>query len=86
MSLQEGEKSPEAKVCIGAFLLSKSKLEKLIWECGSGRELRERGFEADVKHCSRLNVYQTVPFFKNNQFVQYFGGGLFNESDTYPTV
>jgi 2-phosphosulfolactate phosphatase len=71
LSYLGGEKSPEAEVCIGAFLHSKTKLEKLIWECGSGRELRKRGFGADVKHCSRLNAYQTVPILKNNHFVRF---------------
>ncbi len=71
LSYLEGEKSPEAEVCTGAFLYSKAKLEKLVWDCGSGLELRERGFGADVKHCSRLNAYQTVPVLKNNHFVKF---------------
>jgi 2-phosphosulfolactate phosphatase len=69
LSYLDGEKSPEAEVCIGAFLQVKPKVEELIWNCGSGRELRERGFEADVKHCSHLNIYQTVPILKVNHFV-----------------
>lgn len=72
LSYLEGEKSPEAEVCIGAFHQTKLKLEALIWDCGSGRELRERGFGADVKHCSRLNVYQTVPILKSDHFVEYY--------------
>jgi 2-phosphosulfolactate phosphatase len=71
LSYLEGEKSPEAEVCSGAFLYSKTNLERLIWDCGSGRELRERGFEADVKHCSQLNAYQTVPVLRNNHFVRF---------------
>lgn len=82
LSLLDGEKSPEAEVCIGAFIQAEPKLDQLIWDCGSGRELRERGFEADVRHCSRLNVYQTVPVLNNDHFVE----GLSNESNTYPTV
>ncbi|TQR21596.1 2-phosphosulfolactate phosphatase [Psychrobacillus vulpis] len=69
LSNLEGDKSPEAEVCIGAFHYSKNKINELIWDCGSGRELRERGFETDVKHCSRLNVYQTVPLLKKDHFV-----------------
>ncbi|MDM5328794.1 2-phosphosulfolactate phosphatase [Neobacillus sp. CF12] len=72
LSYLAGEKSPEAEVCIGAFHHTRSKLEALIWDCGSGRELRERGFGADVKHCSRLNVYQTVPILKSDHFVEYY--------------
>ncbi len=69
LSYLNGEKSPEVEVCIGAFNNSKQKLNELVWECGSGRELRERGFEEDVKHCSRLNVYQTVPILNKDHFV-----------------
>jgi 2-phosphosulfolactate phosphatase len=75
LSSLSGEKSPEAEVCTGAFLHAKSKLDKLIWECGSGRELRDRGFADDVKHCSRLNVYQIVPILEGNHFKEVF----FNE-------
>lgn len=73
LSYLEGEKSPEAEVCMGAFQQAKPKLNALIWESGSGRELRERGFAADVKHCSRLNVYQTIPILKENHFISYNG-------------
>ncbi|MGD6871858.1 2-phosphosulfolactate phosphatase [Sutcliffiella horikoshii] len=72
LSYLEGEKSPEVEVCIGAFLNTKQKINELIWECGSGRELRERGFEADVEHCSRLNVYQTVPLLHKDHFVSAY--------------
>jgi 2-phosphosulfolactate phosphatase len=71
LSYLEGDKSPEAEVCMGAFYHAESKLDELIWDCGSGRELRERGFGDDVKHCSRLNAYQTVPVLKNNHFVRF---------------
>ncbi|MEH7495624.1 2-phosphosulfolactate phosphatase [Neobacillus niacini] len=73
LSYLEGEKSPEAEVCMGAFLQAKPKLDALIWDSGSGRELRERGFAADVEHCSRLNVYQSVPILKEDHFVSYNG-------------
>lgn len=71
LSYLEGEKSPEAEVCAGTFHYAESKLEELIWDCGSGRELRDRGYAADVKHCGRLNIYQTVPLLKNNYFVRF---------------
>jgi len=58
----EGSKSPEAQVCIGAFHHAKSHINKLLWDCGSARELLQRGFTDDVKHCAHLNVYQVAPF------------------------
>lgn len=65
----QGSKSPDAEVCIGAFQHAKTNLDHLIMECASGMELRERGFAEDVKHCSQLNIYQTVPILKEQHFV-----------------
>jgi 2-phosphosulfolactate phosphatase len=36
-------------VCIGAFQNANEKITLFIWDCGSGRELRQKGFEEDVK-------------------------------------
>lgn len=69
LSYLDGEKSPEAAVCEGAFRAAQPKLAEYLWECGSGRELRARGFEQDAVHCSRLNIMDTVPILKENRFV-----------------
>jgi 2-phosphosulfolactate phosphatase len=76
LSELNGTKSPEAKVCINAFQHSEEILSELIWDCGSGRELRERGFENDVLHCARLNVLNTVPLLKALYFVDAYLEGL----------
>ncbi|OCA87524.1 2-phosphosulfolactate phosphatase [Bacillus sp. FJAT-27225] len=68
VSLLEGEKSPEALVCEGAYSQQRDNISNLIWESGSGRELREKGFEADVTHCSRIDVYTEVPLLRNGHF------------------
>ena len=60
--------SPEAEVCRAAFLGSRERLAALIWECASGRELRERGFEADVRYASRLNAYTVNPLLVDGAF------------------
>lgn len=65
----DGDKSPEAEVCAAAFMSSADRLSELLWECGSGRELRTRGFKADVKHCGQLDVYKIVPVLENGIFV-----------------
>ncbi|MED1205311.1 2-phosphosulfolactate phosphatase [Heyndrickxia acidicola] len=70
VSMLDGEKSPEAEVCMGAFQSARQKIKELIWESGSGRELRAKGFGEDVIHCSRLNVYQTVPILNKDHFVE----------------
>ncbi|WP_413300059.1 2-phosphosulfolactate phosphatase [Bacillus sp. 1P10SD] len=71
LSYLEGSKSPEAELCMISFLHSIDNLNNLIWDCGSGRELRGRGFETDLDHCSRLNVYQTVPLLNKDHFIEY---------------
>ena len=62
------EKSPEACVCEGAFVQVRTDLETLLWECASGRELREMGFGGDVQHAARLNAYETVPYLRGSHF------------------
>ncbi len=54
-------KSPEASTCEGAFQQARDSLQTLIWECGSGRELREKGYAEDVHHTAQLNRYDAVP-------------------------
>ncbi len=60
------EKSPEARVCEGAFMHAQDQLETLLWDCGSGRELRAKGFEDDVIFAARLNVYDAVPVMSDD--------------------
>ncbi len=73
LSRLEGSKSPEAQVCVHAFQQSESNLSELLWESGSGRELRAMGFANDVKHCSRLDVYDYVPRLEKDYFVKVRG-------------
>jgi 2-phosphosulfolactate phosphatase len=54
-------RSPEAEVCAGAFQQAQRDLARLLWECGSGRELRAIGFGQDVEHAARLDAYDAVP-------------------------
>ncbi|MCL4875299.1 MAG: 2-phosphosulfolactate phosphatase [Anaerolineae bacterium] len=68
LSYLEGSQSPEAEVCLGAFLSSRDRLGRILWECGSGLELRERGFAEDVRHCAQLNFCDTIPRLVNDHF------------------
>lgn len=65
------EKSPEARACEGAFVQVRDDLHAMLWECGSGRELREKGFGMDVQHAARLNVYETVPHMRDDHFESF---------------
>lgn len=62
------EKSPEARVCEGAFVQVRDDLDAILWECASGRELRQMGFGVDVQHAALLNAYETVPHLRDGCF------------------
>ncbi|MFC3790337.1 2-phosphosulfolactate phosphatase [Paenibacillus sp. GCM10012307] len=70
LSKLTGSKSPEAEVCIGAYEYSKNKISELIWDSASGRELRERGYEQDVIHCSQVDITTVVPILHENKFIR----------------
>ena len=65
------EQSPEARVCAGAFTHSQRDIAALLWECGSGRELRAMGFPEDVRHAAQLNSYDAVPVMRGEYLVRY---------------
>jgi 2-phosphosulfolactate phosphatase len=65
------EQSPEARVCASAFTHSRHDLAALLWECGSGRELRRMGFPADVHHAAQLNSCDTVPVMRGRHLERY---------------
>lgn len=39
---------------------------KLLNDCEHGRKLKENGFEEDLEFCSKLNLTDIIPFYKNN--------------------
>lgn len=66
-----GSRSPEAMLCAAAYesAVSTASLDRLLWECGSGRELRMHGYEEDVRHSSHLDKYDIVPLLVDGRFV-----------------
>jgi 2-phosphosulfolactate phosphatase len=65
------EKSPEALVCQGAFLQLRDQLSRIISDCGSGRELRAKGFAGDVEHSARLDRYDAVPIMRDDRLLAF---------------
>ena len=49
-----GDRSPEANAARMAFLGSRDEIDGQLLACSSGRELVERGWEADVLLASQL--------------------------------
>jgi 2-phosphosulfolactate phosphatase len=65
LSCLDAPLSPEARVCAGAFAGARAALAELLWECGSGRELRHMGFPDDVRHAAQLNLYDVAPVMRD---------------------
>ena len=61
--------SPEARVCAGAFQSVRHDLAATLWECGSGRELRAKGYADDVTHAAQWNAFGVVPYLDASGFL-----------------
>lgn len=61
--------SAEATLAATTFRAVQSDLDSLLWTCESGRELRESGFEQDVRFAAQLDRYQSVPILHNDWFI-----------------
>ncbi len=68
-----GSASPEADAALAAFHRSRSRLAVLVRQCGSGRELIERGYARDVELAAQLNISKAVPILSGGIYVD--GGG-----------
>jgi 2-phosphosulfolactate phosphatase len=64
------EKSPEAEVCEAAFRGCADRLAEILWECASGRELRAKGLEEDVRLAARRDLYDSVPTLRGEQLIR----------------
>lgn len=71
LSQLDMELAPEAKVCERAYAASEHDYDELLRRCPSGRELIERGREADLAHCLRRNLYEILPEVVGNRLVAH---------------
>ncbi len=65
-----GNLSPEAVSAVAAFRQVKSRLGDYLRQCGSGKELVERGLANDVMLASQLNVSECAPVLIDEAFVR----------------
>ena len=65
-----GSLSPEARAAVAAFRDAEAEIESLVRQCGSGQELIERGFEANVALASALNVSDCAPILVKGAYVR----------------
>lgn len=60
------ERSPEAQSAVDVFRQAAGDLRHRLADCVSGRELIERGFEADLEWAAQLNVSRCVPLLQDD--------------------
>lgn len=63
-----GTKSPEARTAIAAFESARRELVRVLAECGSGRELIERGYAEDVELAASLNASAVAALYDGTAF------------------
>lgn len=63
-----GNCSPEAQATKSAFLAAEQDLKNLLLQCGSGKELVERGYKEDVNLAAELNVSACVPALQDGAY------------------
>ena len=60
--------SPEARAAIAAFHDAAHRLPEVLSQCASGRELSEKGWEADIGYAAQLNASTAVPVLTDGAF------------------
>jgi 2-phosphosulfolactate phosphatase len=65
----DGKSSPEAHAARSAFLAVEENLENFLLQCGSGKELIERGYREDVLLAAELNVSDCVPILTDGAYI-----------------
>lgn len=71
ISTLNGRRSPEAAAALAAFREAEPRLEEVLTQCISGKELMERGFWEDVRLAAKLNVSDIAPILLENAFMQH---------------
>jgi 2-phosphosulfolactate phosphatase len=67
----QGTRSPEAQAAEQLFLAFQERLESVLMECGSGKELIEKGFADDVRLAADLNTSTSAPFLFEGAYRQH---------------
>jgi 2-phosphosulfolactate phosphatase len=66
-----GRRSPEAELAYRAFHHTQPDLARYLSQCGSGRELIERGYTEDVHLAAELNISDAVPLLTEGVYRRY---------------
>lgn len=72
VSYLKGKLSPESKAALAVFSSLQERILEELKNCSSGKELIERGFEADVVLASQLNISTCVPVLTKGAYTGNF--------------
>ena len=65
-----GRLSPEAQMAVGIYQQARGNLLEVFAQCGSGKELCERGFEGDVALAAQVDVEDCAPRLRDGAYVK----------------
>jgi 2-phosphosulfolactate phosphatase len=65
-----GSLSPEAQVAVVAYHHASRNLVEVFAQCGSGQELRARGFESDMALVTQVDVDDCAPMLRHGAYVK----------------
>ena len=68
ISRLQGSKSPEARAAEALFHGAEDTLHDTLRSCSSGKELIEKGYEADVEFAARLDVSHSIPVMSQTAY------------------
>ena len=63
-----GAQSPEARSAAAAWLDAQDRIETVLLDCSSGRELSDKGWRQDVLYAAKVDISTEVPILDNHAF------------------
>ena len=63
-----GPASPEAQVCVAAFLGARADWPPSSGSARAGASYAQQGFGEDVRHAARLDCYDAAPLLRDGAF------------------
>ena len=68
-ALSDDECSPEALAAVAVFRSTRAELETHLRECGSGRELVEKGYADDITRAAEHDATRVCPRLRDGAYV-----------------
>ena len=66
-----GRLSPEAEAAVAVYHHARENLLEVLQQCGSGKELQERGFATDIVLAAQVDVDHSAPMLQDGAYVAF---------------